>query len=99
MTPSELNAAVAEHTGEDLALIQSRGFSPADPLEADFDPEPWLPDDPVDIEGKCLERLGNEKEAEKCRQRSQEIIRSLWDRRIEAEIRSQHWMWRKKGRI
>ncbi len=45
------------------------------------------------------ERLGNEKEAEKCRQRSQGIIRSLWDRRIESEIRSQHWLWRKKGRI
>ena len=43
------------------------------------------------------ERLGNEKEAEQCRKHSQEIIRSLWDRRIEADIRSQHLLWRKKG--
>ncbi|MHC4401480.1 MAG: universal stress protein [Planctomycetota bacterium] len=41
------------------------------------------------------ERLGNQTKAGQCRKRSEEIIRSLWDRRIEAEIRSQHVLWRK----
>ena len=41
------------------------------------------------------ERLGNQREAEQCRQRSAEIVRALWDRRIEAEIRSQRLLWKK----
>jgi nucleotide-binding universal stress UspA family protein len=41
------------------------------------------------------ERLGNDKEAEDCRQRAKEIVHSLWDQRIEADIRSHHAIWRK----
>jgi hypothetical protein len=32
---------VAHATGEDLEEIQRRGFSIADPAEANFDPEPY----------------------------------------------------------
>ena len=56
---------------------------------------------PRDINYVCLHGtstvLGDKYEAEQCRQRSHQIIRSLWDRRIEAEIRSQRLLWRKKG--
>ncbi|WP_417385624.1 hypothetical protein [Gimesia sp.] len=40
MTPQDLNRAVANATGEDLRAIQQRGFSLADPLKVNFDPEP-----------------------------------------------------------
>lgn len=40
MTPQDLDRAVATATGEDLRAIRQRGFSLADPLEVDFDPEP-----------------------------------------------------------
>jgi hypothetical protein len=40
MTQRELNRAVAVATGEDLREIRRRGFSFADPINADFDPEP-----------------------------------------------------------
>ena len=39
MTQRELDRAVAQATGEDLREIQRRGFSVADPMQADFDPE------------------------------------------------------------
>jgi len=45
------------------------------------------------------ERLGDAEQAEQCRARAREIIKTLWDRRIEAEIRSQHMLWRKKSPI
>ena len=41
------------------------------------------------------ERLGDSEQAEQCRQRAGDIVRQLWDQRIEAEIRSQHMLWRK----
>ncbi len=40
MTQQKLNELVAHATGEDLEEIQRRGFSIADPAEANFDPEP-----------------------------------------------------------
>jgi hypothetical protein len=40
MTQMELDHAVAACTGEEIREIRSRGFSIADPLETDFDPEP-----------------------------------------------------------
>jgi len=41
MTQKRLNELVAQATGEDLGEIQRRGFSIADPVEANFDPEPY----------------------------------------------------------
>ena len=41
MTQKQLNELVAQATGEDLGEIQRRGFSIADPVEANFDPEPY----------------------------------------------------------
>lgn len=41
MTQNHLDQLVADATGEDIREIQRRGFSLADPLEADFDPEPY----------------------------------------------------------
>jgi len=40
MTTQELNAAIAKATGEDISLINNRGFSVVDPLLIDWDPEP-----------------------------------------------------------
>jgi hypothetical protein len=40
MSYRELNEAVARATGESLAEVHSRGFSIADPLEVNYDPEP-----------------------------------------------------------
>jgi hypothetical protein len=41
MTQQQLNQLVAHATGEDLDEIERRGFSIADPEEANFDPEPY----------------------------------------------------------
>jgi hypothetical protein len=43
MSQREIEEAVAVATGESLALIQRCGFSVADPLEANYDPEPRRP--------------------------------------------------------
>ncbi len=40
MSQQELDAAVAEATGESLKTIRRRGFSIIDPSVAEFDPEP-----------------------------------------------------------
>jgi hypothetical protein len=48
MTQQELDSAVACATGEDVCEISRRGFSIADPLEVDFDPEPYEPVDEID---------------------------------------------------
>jgi hypothetical protein len=49
MTQNQLNRLIADATGEDIADIQQRGFSLADPLEVHFDPEPCdLPPQVVD---------------------------------------------------
>ena len=41
MTQCDIDEAVASVTGEDLSEIQRRGFSIADQLNANFDPEPY----------------------------------------------------------
>jgi hypothetical protein len=43
MSHLELNQAIARVTGESLSLITDRGFSIADPLDVNFDPEPRRP--------------------------------------------------------
>jgi hypothetical protein len=43
MGQQELNEAVARKTGESLCVINERGFSMADPLDVNFDPEPRRP--------------------------------------------------------
>ena len=41
MTQAELERAIAAVTGESLSEIRHRGFGVADPVVADFDPEPY----------------------------------------------------------
>ena len=49
MTQNQLNQLIADATGEDIGDIRQRGFSLADPLEVNFDPEPCdLPPQVVD---------------------------------------------------
>jgi len=43
MSQREIEEAVAMATGESLAVLQRCGFSVADPLEVNFDPEPRPP--------------------------------------------------------
>jgi len=45
----------------------------------------------------CYERLGDAERAEECRAREKQIRDSLNWRRVEAEIRSQHPLWRRGG--
>jgi hypothetical protein len=40
MTQNQLDRLVADATGEDLREIQRLGFSLADPIDVEFDPEP-----------------------------------------------------------
>ncbi len=40
MTQNQLDREVASALGEDLQEVRRRGFSLADPLDVDFDPEP-----------------------------------------------------------
>ncbi len=40
MTQAQLEAALAEATGESVRTIRRRGFSIIDPRVGDFDPEP-----------------------------------------------------------
>lgn len=40
MTQSDIDIAVGQATGDSLKTIRQRGFSLADPLEVNFDPEP-----------------------------------------------------------
>jgi hypothetical protein len=54
MTQLELDCAVAEATGETLHDVRRMGFSLADPLEVNFDPEPYLPP-PVDEISKYID--------------------------------------------
>lgn len=55
MTTKELNAAIADLTGEDLSLINKIGFSEVDPFLVDFDPEPNdLPASMVDWDSPYL---------------------------------------------
>ena len=41
------------------------------------------------------DRQGRQAQAEESRQRAKQIVKTLWDRQIEAEIRSHHLLWRK----
>ena len=43
MSQTELNEAIAKATGESVRVIDERGFSVADPLDVEFDPEPRAP--------------------------------------------------------
>jgi hypothetical protein len=43
MSQQDLNEAVARATGENLAVIDQRGFQLADPLDVNYDPEPRRP--------------------------------------------------------
>jgi hypothetical protein len=57
MTQTQLEQLVARATGEDIQAIRERGFSVADPLEVNFDPEPDnLPPQVVDWDEVDLER-------------------------------------------
>jgi len=57
MTQTQLEQLVARATGEDIRAIRERGFSVADPLEVNFDPEPDnLPPQVVDWDELDLER-------------------------------------------
>jgi len=49
MTQSQIEHSVSHATGETVREIRRRGFSIADPLEVEFDPEPCqLPPQVVD---------------------------------------------------
>jgi len=57
MKQSELNRAVAKATGENLRVISRLGFSLADPLSVEHDPEPCNVEDMiVDWDALDLER-------------------------------------------
>jgi hypothetical protein len=43
MSQQDLNEAVARATGENLTVIDQRGFQLADPLDVYYDPEPRWP--------------------------------------------------------
>jgi hypothetical protein len=43
MSQHELDAAVARITGESVATIHNLGFGIADPIDANYDPEPRRP--------------------------------------------------------
>jgi hypothetical protein len=43
MSQQDIDQAVATVTGENIGLIHNLGFSLADPLEVNFDPEPRGP--------------------------------------------------------
>jgi hypothetical protein len=43
MSQHELDAAVARITGESVATIHHLGFSIADPIDSNYDPEPRRP--------------------------------------------------------
>lgn len=57
ITQSEVNQLVADATGEDVNEIRHRGFSMADPMHVNFDPEPEdLPSLIVDWDEMDLQR-------------------------------------------
>lgn len=57
MTHRQFSRAVAVATGESLREIRRRGFSPADPEEINFDPEPDdAPPQTVDWDALAHER-------------------------------------------
>ncbi len=56
MTQKELDSAVAIATGETLCDVRRMGFSIADPIDVDFDPEPYSPPQLVDWDEVDLNR-------------------------------------------
>jgi hypothetical protein len=56
MTQQQLDRLVADATGENLRSIRRRGFSIANPVDVNFDPEPdqrppqWVDWDLLDLE-------------------------------------------------
>ncbi len=56
MTQQQLDRLVADATGENLRAIRRRGFSIANPVDVNFDPEPdqrppqWVDWDLLDLE-------------------------------------------------
>lgn len=57
MTQQELDSALHSITGESLNEIRRRGFGLADPIEVDFDPEPY--GNPQLVDWDELERCRN----------------------------------------
>ena len=56
MTQRELDRAVARATGEDVREIRRRGFGIADPIEANFNPEPDYSRRAIDWDDHDLQR-------------------------------------------
>jgi hypothetical protein len=57
MTQYDLDRAVAHSTGETIREIHRRGFTLADPLDVNFDPEPNdLPPTVIDWDALDLQR-------------------------------------------
>jgi hypothetical protein len=56
MTQQQIEAAVCLATGEDLCEIQRLGFSLADPVDVDFDPEPYEAPSVIDWDALDLTR-------------------------------------------
>ena len=57
MTQQEIDSAVADVTGETLCDVRRIGFTIADPLEVNFDPEPdQLPPNIIDWDELELQR-------------------------------------------
>ncbi len=57
MSQAELDETIARSTGDDLREVQRLGFSVADPLDVNFDPEPYdLPPQVVDWDELALSR-------------------------------------------
>jgi universal stress protein E len=43
------------------------------------------------------ERLGNQVEAHRCHEQARRILQAQWERRVEAEVRSQHMFWKQRA--
>lgn len=57
MTQQEIDNAVADATGETLCDVRRIGFSIADPVDVNFDPEPdFLPPQIIDWDEMELQR-------------------------------------------
>jgi hypothetical protein len=56
MTQQEIDSALHSIIGESLNEIRRRGFSLADPMDVDFDPEPYNGPDLIDWDDLELRR-------------------------------------------
>jgi hypothetical protein len=57
MTQAQLDRSVSAATGESLTEIQHRGFSLADPVNVEYDPEPPRRPQTVDWDDVAASRL------------------------------------------